>query len=204
MASPENGSLNGSLNSSGSPSRYPVDISTLRAGSNVGISLRAKMEWRHPAKTKNKWKDGFFTFNEITCGLTVHTAPGDPPSDIFEVAQCITKPNRMFKRKNRMDVVCVDNTVLSLSASSPDIKSQFMDKFSETLSPTNSASTRQLRADMAAESRKVIALTDLHERLKQKYEALLLQNGENVAAESEMKAKLVQEKFIKLIISHGK
>ena len=92
----------------------------------------------------------------------------------------------------------------TLSCYSPDIKLEFMEKFSETLSPTNSAALRQLRVDMAAESRKVIALTDLHDRLKQKYEALSVRNGRSMAERSEMKAKLVQEKFVKLMTSHGR
>ena len=107
------------------------DMSTLRAGSVLGISLRAKMEFRASKRTKNKWKKGFFTFNEITCSMFLHSAPGKDPMDVYEISSCIEKPNRMFKRKNRIDVLCTDGELLSLSAPTPELKAQFMDKFSE-------------------------------------------------------------------------
>lgn len=47
---------------------------------------------------------------------------------------------------------------------------------------------------MASESRKVIALTSLHDRLQQKYDALLLQNGEALNAEKSTATKLAMEK----------
>ncbi|GMH88103.1 hypothetical protein TL16_g11058 [Triparma laevis f. inornata] len=178
-------------------------MTTLRAGSVLGISLRAQLEFRATTRTKNRWKKGFFTFNEITCSMFLHSAPGKDPMDVYEISSCIEKPNRMFKRKNRMDVLCTDGELLSLSAPTKELKVQFMDKFSESCTPTNSAATRQLRSDMASESRKVIALTSLHDRLQQKYDALLLQNGEALNAEKSTATKLAMEKFVNLLLTRS-
>jgi hypothetical protein len=162
-----------------------------------GISLRAKMEYR--SEGGSSWKSGFFTFNDITCSLLLHESPGKDPINVFEVSGCIEKRDRIFKRKNRFDVLCIGVGMLSLSAPTKEIKGQFVDKLVASCEPGNSNLMRQLRTEMAAESRKVIALASLSDEWKGKYERLKEEQEKEMSEEMTAVSRLALERFANLL-----
>ena len=115
------------------------------------------MEFQHRGEGRSfSWKSAFFTFNEvrrkkaedahvcmlcssshnnthppslqITCSILLHEAPGKDPLKVYEVSGVINKRDRMFKRKNRIDVVCIGAGILSMSAPTKEVKAQFLEK----------------------------------------------------------------------------
>ncbi len=167
----------------------------LRAGSVRGVSLRASMEFRNDS-TKSQWRTSYFSFNELTCSIFRSPKPGDDPVEIFEISGVINKQDRLFKRKHRFDLVTIDTKVLSLSAPTSDVKKRFMETVSRTCEPTNAGQVRQLRMDMAAESRKVIALTTMVDKWKAKFKEV---NRRHLSVTVQLKdsaTKVALDKFI--------
>jgi hypothetical protein len=88
---------------------------------------------------------------------------------VHEVCGVIDLKDRMFKRKNRFDVLLGDGSLLSLSAPTLDAKQRFSSAILETCSPSNSNIMNELRRELTTESRKVISLTTLVETWKTRY-----------------------------------
>ena len=133
----------------------------------------------------------------------MHEAPGKDPLKVYEVSGVINKRDRIFKRKNRIDVVCIGAGILSLSAPTKEVKAQFLEKLEASCEPGNSNLMRQLRADMAAESRKVIALATLSDEWKAKYERLVEERSDAASEEATAVMTLVLERFANLLGRKG-
>ena len=121
------------------------------------------------SKAQDKWRTAYFTFDEMTCSLFRYDKPGSDAMDIYEVGGVVQRANRLFKRKNRFDVVLLDRTVMAFAATTPEICDQFVTNITAICSPTNSAALRQLRTEFTAESRKVISLTSSVEIWRTKF-----------------------------------
>ena len=118
------------------------DMMSLRAGSELGVNIRSILEYKLEG---NKWKTGFFTFDEVTLNLFRYSKDGNDALEIYEVSGINDKSNRLFKRRNRFDIFCEkpENqmkqksriAILSLASNTAEIKSQFIEKISNLCKP---------------------------------------------------------------------
>ena len=164
----------------------------IRAGSESlhhnSTTLRSFFQYRLGTRrsSKNKWRRGFFKFDEVSCLLFAYSPDSpnfDHPIHVHEITETNKEDikDRLLSRKNRFNLFLVGGDLLSLAAPSLEIKETWQREVHAAVEECSPKQLQLLRANYSSETRKVATLLQKIRNLEQQQLQLQLQQGHLVS-----------------------